>query len=185
MTQQPTDHTFVIGPRDGFSPRVGVLVSSLQNTRHYLRNAVRGLSLEQLDARPEPAQNTIGQLLAHLAAAETMFQRMLFEGRRFNDAERERWGACFEFQESRWSRGRRLEAYLTDLDDARVHTLMALQHRDDDWLNTPRPFAGRPANHHYFWFHFLQDEARHTGQIIVLRKHLIPQAEPDFDPYFP
>ena len=185
MTQQPTDNPFVIGPRDGFTPRVGVLVSCLQNTRHYLRNAMRDLSLEQLDARPQRARNTIGQLLAHVAAAETMFQRLLFKGRRFNNAERERWGACFEFGDSVWSHGRSLEAYLHDLDAARAHTLEGLKTRDDAWLDTPRPFAGHPANHHYFWFHFLQDEARHTGQIILLRKHLIPQAEPDFEPYFP
>jgi hypothetical protein len=55
--------------------------------------------------------------------------------------------------------------------------------RDGSWLRETRTFAGRPANMHYYWLHYLQDEARHTGQIILLRKHLIPGADPEFDPY--
>ncbi len=31
----------------------------------------------------------------------------------------------------------------------------------------------------------MQDEVRHTGQIILLRKHLIEGAQPDFNPYLP
>ena len=45
----PTD-LFVIGTREGFAPRVGVLVSQLQNARHYLLRAVRDLPAQALDA---------------------------------------------------------------------------------------------------------------------------------------
>lgn len=35
----------------------------------------------------------------------------------------------------------------------------------------------------YYWLHFLMDEARHGGQIILLRKHLLTGADAAFDPF--
>ena len=81
--------TFIIAERDGFSQKIGLLVSMLENARHYLKQASRNLSVEQLDAKPGGAVNSIGQLLAHLCAAEVFFQAMTFHDRRFNDQEAE------------------------------------------------------------------------------------------------
>jgi uncharacterized damage-inducible protein DinB len=181
VTEQPG--LFVIGEREGFSPRVGVLVSELANARHFLFRAARDLSVEQLDARPGLGVNSIGQLLAHVAAAETMLRSVSLYGRRFDDAERDRWGAAFTFEDSPWTSGRPLEAYLDDLRAVREVSLAGLREKDDAWLSEPMTFAGKPANKHYYWLHLLQDEARHTGQVILLRKYLIPGADPAFYPY--
>lgn len=177
------DAVFIIGERQGYNPKIGVLVSQLTNARHFLLRAVRELSTEQLDAQPPGVTNSIGALLAHLNAAENMFQRITFEGRRFDEAEAARYNPAFRFEPGSHSSGRSLEAYLDDLYQTRQTTLNQLKLRPDEWLAQARTFFGKPANTHYYWFHYLQDEVRHTGQMILIRKHLLPQADPGFNPY--
>jgi hypothetical protein len=101
------DDIFLIGGRAGYGPRLGVLVSQLQNARHYLLRASRDLTTKELGAAPGAAKNTIGAILAHLDAAENMFQRITFEDRRFNDQEAARYDPCFQFQGGDRSRGRK------------------------------------------------------------------------------
>ena len=174
---------FVIRERDDYSPKVGLLVSMLMNSRHYLLSAIRDLSRAELDAQPQGTNNTIAAILSHLAAAETMFQAITFHGRRFNEVEQARWENAFRFKKGAEPKGRALEACLHDLSEVREKTLAELKNRGDDWLETPMTFAGHRANTHYYWFHYLQDEVRHTGQIILIRKHLLPDSDASFDPY--
>lgn len=181
MTQ--TKDTFIIGEREGYTPKIGVLVSMLTNSRCYLLSATRNLAQDQLDSHPGLAPNSIGTLLAHLCAAENMFQRITFEGRRFNEQELAEWGGAFELKPCAKNQGRSLEAYHADLASTRGKSLAELKQRADDWLETPITFFKNQANYHYYWFHYLQDEVRHTGQITLLRKHLIADAQPDFNPY--
>jgi uncharacterized damage-inducible protein DinB len=179
------DDTFLIGGRAGFTPRIGILVSQLQNARHYLLRASRDLGVAELDAAPGPAKNTIGAILVHLDAAENMFQRILFEGRRFNEEEMPRYNPYFAFEGGGRAHGREVASYHHDLRVTRERTLEGLRQRDDAWLDTPKTFMKQPSNVFYYWFHYIQDEARHTGQIILIRKHLMAGADPDFEPYTP
>jgi uncharacterized damage-inducible protein DinB len=178
------DRLFVIGSREGFTPRVGTLVAQLQVTRHYLQQATRELGPDALDARPGAAPNTIGAVLRHLNAAERMFQVMTFEDRGFDEAEKARWWPDFTFDGSGEPRGVGIDALHAALAETRALTLAGMRQRADDWLDQPKTFFGRPANVHYYWTHFLLDEARHTGQAILARKHLIAGADPEFIPYF-
>jgi hypothetical protein len=180
-----TTDDFLITSREGYAPRVGLLVAELASSRHYLLRASRELTPALLDAAPGTARNTMGALLAHLDAAENMFQRITFESRMFNDEEKARYGQYFEFEGGVRSRGRTIEAYHADLAETRERTLAGLRSRDDAWLDTPRTFMKQPSNTFYYWLHYLMDEARHTGQIILVRKHLVAGADPDFEPYRP
>jgi len=177
--------TFLLGTREGYPPRIGVLVSQLQSSRHYLLRASRDLDIASLAAPPRGLKNTLGHLLAHLDAAENLFQRITFEGRRFNEQESARYTPYFEFEGGDRSHGRALESYLQDLYETRARTLDGLRQREDVWLDTPKTFMKQPSNILYYWFHYILDEARHTGQIILTRKYLIPAANPDFEPYVP
>lgn len=177
------DTLFVIGPKDGFTPAVGAMAAQLEVARHFLVRATQGLTVEQLDAPPGAAVNTIGAILRHLNAAERMFQVITFEGRRFDEEERVRWWPDFTFERSSEPRGVGVGAYHQALAETRALTHAGMRQRDDAWLVTPTTFFGRPANVHYHWTHYLMDEARHTGQIILARKHLIAGADPEFEPY--
>jgi len=156
---------FVIRPKEGFTPKVGTLVSMLSNARLYLQTTTRDLSIQDLDSKAGAAPNSIGQILAHLAAAETLFQCMTFENRQFNEEETTYWKDVFQLKTCDRNQGRSLESYMQELDSIRKRTLEEMQERDDVWLDSSKDIFGQSANIHYYWFHYLQDEIRHTGQI--------------------
>lgn len=173
-----------IGPRDGYAPRVGTVVAELENARHYLRGALRGIGPATLHARPQALRNSVAELAAHLVAAEALMRAITFEGRML-DAEREADVlAALRFEVAQPG-DRDLAWYERALTASRAATLDGLRERDDAWLDTPTTFFGRPANVRYYWLHYLQDEARHTGQIVLIRKYLVPNPEPDLQPYGP
>lgn len=177
------DEPFVIGDRPGYDGRIGVVVSMLENARTFLRAAVRDLDVAALDARPAGAINTIGSILAHLPAAEMFLGFRAFEDRRATPEERAALMPRFGFENSTEPAGRDLASYLADLDKTRRATLERMRGLKESWLTEPRTFAGKPSNVFYFWLHYLEDEARHTGQIILIRKHLMSGASSEFDPY--
>ena len=70
-------------------------------------------------------------------------------------------------------RGRELAFYLERLRATRDETLSELARRDDAWLHEVyRPWGETVMNNLYNWFHVLEDEINHRGQIRVLRKEL-------------
>ncbi len=178
----PDTSLFVIGPSAGRAPHLETLVSMLENARRYLLTASRDLTAEQLDEVPAGAPNSIGAILAHVAAAERMFQHLMFRDYQFSDTERLTVEPAFRFQENPQA-GRAVAAYHGWLAELRAETLALFATVDDTWLAEERTFAGRPSNRHYYWLHYLQDEARHTGQITLIRKHLLSDTDPSFDPY--
>ena len=177
---------FVIGPAT--PPPAGAhglrdtLVSMLGSARHYLARAIRDLPAASLDAAPAGAPNTVGALLAHLMAAERMFQNLTFRGFTFQDSGDEVDKAAFRFEANPLA-GEDVAAYLARMAEIRAETVRLLDGVDDTWLGGPMTFSGQPANRHYYWFHYIQDEVRHTGQIILIRKHLLPGADGSFNPY--
>src|SRR5688572_15188064 len=70
----------IIGPKAGFSPQVGTLVSMMNWMRDTVLRSVKGLKQEELDYLHDPKSNTIGAMLLHLAATEVFYQGNTFEG---------------------------------------------------------------------------------------------------------
>ena len=172
---------FLVTPGPGANGRIGTLLGQLTSSRHYLLNAVRDLGATQLDAIAPGCPNTIGSLLAHVAAAERMFQNITCRGYRFGDGEEELEQA-FRFERNPLA-GNDLGPYRRHLLEMHRETASLLEGREDAWLDTATTFRGQPSNYHYYWTHLLMDEARHTGQLILIRKHLLPDSDPQFDPY--
>src|SRR5690242_14547367 len=65
----------------GYSPMIGRLVGMLTYARSTTLAAVAGLTTTQLDHLHDAASNSIGALLAHMAAVERSYQIMTFENR--------------------------------------------------------------------------------------------------------
>ena len=172
---------FLIGPRGGPNPRLETLLAQLASSRHYLLNAARDLKARELDSIAPGCPNTIGSLLAHVAAAEAMFRNITCHGRQFAEHEEELKRA-FQFANN-WLAGSDYEGYREELRRSHQETVSLLSRKGDAWLDTPTTFMGRPSNYHYYWTHLLMDEARHTGQAILIRKHLMPGHDPEFQPY--
>lgn len=171
--QQPSP--FVVGEQPGFTADIGRLVVMLSYARRTTLAAVQGLTTAQLDHVHDAESNSIGALLAHIAGVEVAYQCSTFERRPLSPAEHARWDAALDLGERARAeiRGQPLSHYLAVLDEVRAHTLRELAARDDAWLAETTPFwGGHPANNHFKWFHVLEDEINHRGQIRWLRRRL-------------
>lgn len=135
--------------------------------------AVDGLELAALDHLHDPDSNSIGALLAHIAAVERSYQLLTFEERLLSPDEIERWAPALKLGVAARDavRGIPLEERLGELALIRQGTLDALAARDDDWLERAVTLAPR-INAHWAWFHVAEDEINHRGQIRWLRARL-------------
>jgi uncharacterized damage-inducible protein DinB len=141
--------------------------------------AVDGLTLTQLDYLHDDRSNSIGALLAHVAAVERAYQVMTFEDRALSAEENVEWAAALKLgpEGRRILRGKPLQHYVEQLEKVRRTTLEALASRDDAWLD--RPVTAAPKiNAHWAWFHVAEDEINHRGQIRWLRARS-PQTSTD------
>jgi uncharacterized damage-inducible protein DinB len=166
------DSRFVIGGVRGFTREIGRLVSMMRYVRETTLDAVDGLGVEELDYLHDPESNSIGALLAHVAAVEEWYQSATFFGRELEPRDLGEWGAALDLGEAarREIRGRPLDAYVKRLGDVRARTLGELAGREDAWLEETAPFwKGEPANNYFKWFHVFEDELNHRGQIRWMR----------------
>jgi uncharacterized damage-inducible protein DinB len=170
-----SDPPYLVGDVAGYSPVIGHLVSMMRWARYLTIESALDLSREQLDHLHDPMSNSIGALLLHIAGVEREYFANTIEGRELTDAETSEFGAALELGDRGRAeiRGHSIDYYLTTLERVRDASLKGLAERDDTWLFTELPFwGGRPTNHYFMWFHALEDEVSHRGQIRWLRRRL-------------
>jgi len=162
-----------IEPIPGYSPAIGRLVCMLMYARSTTLAAVEGMTIEELDHVHDSGSNSIGALLAHIAAVERSYQVMTFEDRGLSAEESTRWSVALKLgaEARRLLRGHPLDRYLDDLRTVREVTLQGLGARNDEWLDRSVTIAPK-INIHWAWFHAAEDEINHRGQIRWLRKRL-------------
>jgi uncharacterized damage-inducible protein DinB len=160
-------------PLPGYTPTIGRLVAMLTYARQTTFAAVNGLAREQLDHLHDAGSNSVGALLAHIAAVERAYQVITFEGREPSASETAAWSAALNLGDEgrREIRGHALQFYTDELSRTREATLVALAQRDDTWLEAPLRIAPE-LNAHWAWFHVAEDEISHRGQIRWLRGRL-------------
>jgi len=176
----------ILGPRPGYSPQVGSLVSELTWMREAngIIVATKGLTQADLDYLIDPNANTIGALMLHLAATETYYQLNTFDGMKWDswsDAIKKQWDPAMNLGDGgrKTIKGHDRDYYLNILKETRTKTLAEFAKRDDAWLMAAdKDFPWGPTNNHCKWFHVCEHEAHHCGQIAFLRKRL-PGAKPD------
>jgi uncharacterized damage-inducible protein DinB len=171
------DNPNIIGPVEGYSPQIGTLVSMLNWIRVSVERAVKNLKPEELDFLMDPKANTIGAMLMHLAATDTVFQDLTFYNLKdFSDANKKRFGVAMELGDEgrKQIKGNNLDYYLSALQEVREKTLTEFKKRDDKWFAEVDPsfFGGKPTNNFCKWFHVCEHEANHRGQITLVRKRL-------------
>jgi uncharacterized damage-inducible protein DinB len=174
----------IIGPKKGYSPQVGTLVSMMTWMRHVVLMSVKGMTQKDLDYLADPNANTIGALLMHLAATDRIYQINTFEGNSLKElpaAYKEKWQVAMELGDpARKSiKGHDLDYYLNLLKETREQTLAEFRKRDDNWLlSVDNTWGWGPTNNYCKWFHVCEHESNHNGQIKFLKKR-IPGAKPD------
>ena len=160
---------------EGFTPQMGVLVSMLDAMKERVAGSVQKHSVYELDYLMDEKANSIGALIMHLAAAEKLYQVMTFEGRYFNAEEEKLWGPALNLGDSgrETLKGHDVAYYLELYDEVRAKTKEELAKRDDAWLQEEIPGAG--MTNFYGWFHVMEHQSSHLGQILLLQKRIKPE----------
>lgn len=163
-----------IGPRSGFTPQIGTLISMLD----WLSNSViqynRKLSIEQLDFLFDKESNTIGSLMMHLAATEVIYQDLTFHNLEdFTSENKKKWNIAMELGDDarKEIKGNPLSYYKDMFDEVRATTKAEMKKRDDKWL-----LSGETKewdwNNYCKWFHVAEHYANHRGQMTWYAKRL-------------
>ena len=168
----------IVGPKDGFSPQIGTLVSMMNWMRDVILMPVRGMSISDLDFLLDDKANSIGAMLWHLAATERFYQIHSFEGRKWGDwdtADKEAWSVASGLGDAarKTIKGHPLDFYLEKLESVRARTLEEFAKRDDDWLMAvdEKWFWG-PTNNYCKWFHVCEHESNHNGQFKLIKSRI-------------
>ena len=176
----------VIGPREGFSPQVGTLLSMMTWMRSVILTSVKGMTIEQLDYIHDENSNSIGSMLLHLAATERYYQIHTFEGKKWgdwNEQDKNQFDIAMNLgaEARKTLKGNNLEFYLSSLKEVRENTIKEFKNRDDKWLlSVDEKWFWGPTNNYCKWFHVCEHESNHNGQIKYIKSRL-PGSKPGKD----
>lgn len=168
----PAITSYMVTPdHPGFSPNISRLVSMMNYARSTTLEMVQGLTVEELDFLPDPQGNSIGMLLEHICAVEVGYQGDTY-GNGWDAAIGERWKAGADLGDSgrETIRGHGLRYYLENFKTVRAATYAEFARRDDVWLEETIEMWGSSGNRFFMWFHVLEDEINHRGQIRLIWK---------------
>lgn len=174
----------ILGPKPGYSPQVGTMVSMLTWIQSAVVDPVKGMSMDDLDHLFDARANSIGALLLHLAATETYYQLNTFQEMKWGswpDSVKQKWDPAMNLGDAgrRTIKGNNLDYYLNALRETREKSLAEFRKRDDAWLMAiDHNWSWGPTNNYCKWFHVCEHESHHAGQIDMLKKRL-PGAKPD------
>jgi Protein of unknown function (DUF664) len=176
------DSPWIVGPKKGYSPEIGTLVSMLAFTRMQVEHNVKGMTQQDLDFLLDGKANTIGALLLHLAATETYYGLNTFGGMKWDswsDEIKKKWDIPMNLGEParKAIKGNSLDYYLNILHESREKNLAEFAKRDDKWLLAVETNPDWKANNYGKWFHVAEHESNHDGQIKFLKNRL-PGAKP-------
>ena len=171
-----SDSIYLVGPQEGYSPRIGTLLSTMTMMRTWVVREVQNLTKEQLDFQIDEQSNSIGAMLLHLAATERYYQLNTFDEMpwgSWDDGIKKEWDVAMSLGDTGRSiiKGYEIDFYLNKLEEVRSITKEEFAKRDDDWLDkSERFFDNLPTNNHGKWFHVCEHESNHNGQIKFIKK---------------
>jgi Protein of unknown function (DUF664) len=163
-----------IGPKVGFSPQIGTLISMLDWLSNSVVRVTKKLSVEQLDYLHDADSNSIGSLMMHLVATEVIYQDLTFNNLSdFSKENKERWNVAMELGRDAQTKikGNKVEFYVDAMNEVRAITKAEMKKRDDTWF-----LSGETKdwdwNNYCKWFHVAEHFANHRGQMTWYAKRL-------------
>lgn len=169
------DHLFKIQEIEGYPSQIGHLISSMNYARITTFDAVKDMSISDLDFLLDEKANTIGMLLLHIASVEFEFHKIIVEKRELTEVELDCWRPAVELGDlgREKIKGNPLEFYIEHLAEVRKKTLEDFLKLKDTWLYEESDFwDDKKANNYFKWFHVVEEEIHHRGQIRFLRKRI-------------
>jgi len=156
-----------IGPKKDFSPQIGTLVSMLDNLKDRVENNVSALNQNEIDYLMDEKANSVGALVMHLIATEVYFQSVTFDKKDvFDEKEGVEWEHAMSLGQGGQEniKGHEINYYLDIWKKVREQTTKVLKTKDDEWLAS--------NGNHYYWFHVMEHQSSHLGQILFLKKRI-------------
>jgi len=152
----------------GYSNDIGNMVAMLDDLKARVTRNVKDLTQEQTDFLLDEEANRIGAMIMHLAATEVYYQKYTFEGRQMNAAENAKWNAAMRLGDigRKELKDKPISYYLDIWTEVRTETKRLLKEKDDTWFKQKN---GR-MDHHWAWFHVMEHQANHMGQIVMISK---------------
>ncbi|MFK7814572.1 MAG: DinB family protein [Maribacter sp.] len=168
------------GKRTGYTNEVSILVSMMDWMRATILRGVQNINQKELDFLLDDASNSIGAMLMHLAGTERYYQIDTFKGISKKELS---FGITDEMWDAASSLGDKGRVtfkdnspsfYLDKLAEVREFSLKELKNRDDAWLYESTKFFGnQPTNNYCKWFHVVEHESNHNGQIRIIKKRVV------------
>lgn len=163
----PDDKLNHIGPKAGYSPQIGTLVSMLDWLSNSVWGVCKKLSVEQLDYIHDDSSNSVGSLMLHLAATEVIYQDItLFGLDDFSKENKAKWDTAMNLgnKAQKEIKGNSFSYYKEAMIEVRNKTNSEMKKKDDDWF-----LSGETKdwdwNNYCKWFHVAEHFANHRGQM--------------------
>jgi uncharacterized damage-inducible protein DinB len=166
-----------IGNVEGASPKIADMISMLEDLKDRVEYAVQNMNQYEIDYLHDENANRIGALVMHLAAAEKDYQVITFENREFNEEEKKKWGAALNLDQAGRDefKGHDIQYYLDIYNEVRAKTISELKKRDDAWFTQVQ--TKYDMSNQYCWFHVMEHQSSHLGQILFLQKRIPPEQQ--------
>lgn len=161
-----------IKPMKGFLPQIGVVISMMDDLKARVTSSVVNLNQSETDFLLDDEANRIGAMILHLAATEKYYQLFTIENRSFNEAEKKEWYTALSLGDAGREQliGKPISYYLDVWDEVRQETKRLLKSKDDKWFNSK--VKGVSMNNHWTWYHVMEHQANHMGQIRLIIKRI-------------
>ena len=161
-----------IEPPKGYSQDIGNMVAMLDDIKGRIHRLTMSMNQEQVDFLLDDQANRIGAMIMHLAATEKFYQVYTFENREFNEAEEKEWmtGLMLGDNARETFQGKPISYYFEIWDQVRADTKELLKEKDDKWFTSK--IKDSKANNHWAWFHVMEHQSNHMGQIALIRSRL-------------
>lgn len=164
-----------IGNVEGASPKIADMISMLEDLKARVERTVKNMSQYEIDYLHDEEANRIGALVMHLAAAEKYYQVFTFENRDFNEEEKKIWNNALNLDQGGRDefKGHPIQYYLDIYNEVRAKTIEELKKRDDAWFAQVQ--LKYDMTNQYCWFHVMEHQSSHLGQILFLKKRIPPE----------
>ncbi len=167
------------GKREGYTDQISILISMMDWMRSTVLRSVDGITQKELDFLLDKESNSIGAMLMHLAATERFYQIHTFDEREWGDFDKkdtDMWNVGSRLGDAARNelKGKPLSFYTDHLTEVRENTKTMLKTKGDDWLYTETDFfGGQPTNNYCKWFHVVEHESNHNGQIKYVKSRVV------------
>ena len=154
-----------INSKKGYDTQIGVMVYMLEYLKSDIVSTTKGLNQIETDFQFDEQANSIGAIILHLAAVEATYQKTTFGVEVFNEyqkEEKELFELAIDLSESKEIlKDKPIKYYLDFYKKVRKKTLKEFKKRNDDcWTK----------GNHWAWFHVMEHQAHHLGQIKLITK---------------